>query len=67
MKKTYVLVGVNTAISLLRPGAQYCLSNTQFIEWNDPRPAPSWEEIMDTVKKIKEFEDTIPSMEVEQL
>jgi hypothetical protein len=66
MKKTYVLVGVNTAISLLRPGAHYCLSNTQFIEWNDPRPAPSWDEIMETVKKIKDFEDTIPSMEIEQ-
>lgn len=65
MKKTYVLVGVNTAISLLRPGAKYALYNTDFIEWNDPRPAPSWEEIMETVKKIKDFEDTIPSIEPE--
>lgn len=64
MKKTYVLVGVNTAISLLRPGAKFCLSNTQFIEWDDPRPAPSWDEIMETVKKIKDFEDSIPSMEI---
>lgn len=65
MKKTYSIVGVNTAISLLRPGAQFCLNNTEFIEWNDPRPAPTWEEISETVKKIKEFEDTIPSIELE--
>jgi hypothetical protein len=65
MKKTYVLTGVGTAISLLRPGAQFCLENTNFIEWNDPRPAPTWEEIMETLTKIREFEDTIPSIELE--
>lgn len=63
-RTTYVITGVNTAISLLRPGAQFCLSNKDFIEWNDPRPAPSWEEIMETVKKIKEFEDNIPCIEL---
>ena len=65
MKKTYAITGVNTAISLLRPGALFCLSNTEFVEWNDPRPAPTWEEIMETVAKIKEFEDTIPSIDPE--
>jgi hypothetical protein len=65
MKKTYVLVGVHTAISLLRPEAKYCLYNTEFIEWNDPRPAPTWDEIMETLTKIREFEDTIPSIELE--
>lgn len=65
MKKTYALVGVNTAIFLLRPGAQFCLSNTEFIEWNDSRPAPTWDEIMETVLKIKEFEDTIPSIDLD--
>lgn len=65
MKKIYAITGVNTAISLLRPGAQFCLSNTEFIEWNDPRPAPTWDEIMETVVKIKDFEDTIPSINPE--
>lgn len=65
MKKVYAITGVNTAISLLRPGAQFCLSNTEFIEWNDPRPAPTWDEIMETVSKIKDFEDTIPSINPE--
>jgi hypothetical protein len=65
MRKTYTITGVNTAINLLRPGAKYALHNTNFIEWNDLRPAPTWEEIMETVKKIKEFEDTIPCIEIE--
>jgi hypothetical protein len=64
-RKTYVLTGVGTAISLLRPGAQFCLSNTSFIEWTDPRPAPTWEEIQETLKKIQAFEDTIPCIEPE--
>jgi hypothetical protein len=65
MKKIYVLCGINTAISLLRPNAKYTITNTNFIEWNDPRPAPTWEEIMETLTKIREFEDTIPSIELE--
>lgn len=65
MRKTYVITGINTAISLLRPEAKYCLQNTNFIEWNDPRPAPTWDEIMETLTKIREFEDTIPSIELE--
>lgn len=62
--KTYVLTSINNAISLLRPNANYIISNTNFIEWNDPRPVPSWEDIMDTMKKIKSFEDTIESIEL---
>lgn len=62
--RTYVLTGVNTAISLLRPGAKYMINNTDMIEWNDPRPAPSWEEIVETLKKIKNFEDSIESVEL---
>ena len=41
------LVGVNTALEELRPGAVYELNNRQFINWRDPNglPPPSWEEI----------------------
>jgi len=66
MKKTYVLSGVDTAISLLRPGAKYCICNTEFLEWNDPRPFPSWDEISEVIEKIKKFEDTIQSLELEE-
>lgn len=63
--KTYVLTSINNAISLLRPNANYIISNTNFIEWNDPRPSPTWNEIMETLTKIRKFEDTIPSIELE--
>jgi hypothetical protein len=64
MRKTYTLFCVHNAISLLRPGALYALSNTEFIEWNDPRPAPTWEEIEETLKKLKDFEDSINCIEL---
>lgn len=64
-RKTYVLTGVGTAISLLRPGAEFQLGNSNFVKWDDPRPAPTWEEIEKTLEKIKSFEDTIPCIEIE--
>lgn len=64
-RKTYVLSDVATAISLLRPGAQWRLGNTSFSEWNDPRPAPEWEEILETIKKIQKFEESIECIEPE--
>ena len=62
-KKTYVLCGIDTAISLLRPKAKYCIVNTEIL-WDDPRPAPTWEEITNTLKKIKQFEDSIESIDL---
>lgn len=62
--RTYTITGVHTAINLLRPQAEYALSNTEFIIWNDPRPAPTWEEIQETINKIRDFEDTIESIEL---
>ena len=61
--KTYVLCGLNTAISLLRPNANYRIVNSN-IEWYDPRPTPTWEEITETIRKIKTFEDSIESIEL---
>lgn len=65
-RKTYTLTGVGTAIALLRPGASFRLGNTSFVEWEDPRPAPTWEEIQDTLKKLEEFEKSIPCIELEE-
>jgi len=62
--RTYTITGVHTAINLLRPQAEYALSNTEFIIWNDPRPAPTWEEIQETINKIRDFEDSIESIEL---
>ena len=65
MKRTYTITGVHTAINLLRPQAEYALNNTEFIIWNDPRPAPTWEEIQSTINKIRDFEDSIECIELE--
>lgn len=64
--KIYRLYGVNTAIQLLRPGSKWALQNKTFVEWNDPRPCPTWEEIDDTMKKIKAFEDSINTIWTEE-
>ena len=57
--KTYQLVGIDVAMHLLRPGAKWEITNGFFSRWDDPRPCPSWQEVMDTVEKIKAFEDSI--------
>ena len=62
--RTYTITGVHTAINLLRPQAKYCLSNTEFIIWDDPRPAPTWNQIQETINKIRDFEDSIECIEL---
>lgn len=57
--KIYMLYGIDTAMHLLRPGAKWEISNTMFTRWEDPRPCPTMEEVLDTMEKIKEFEDSI--------
>lgn len=46
-------------MDMLRPGAKWEISNTTFTKWEDPRPCPTWEEVLDTMEKIKAFEDSI--------
>lgn len=58
-KKTYMLYGIDTAMHLLRPGAKWEISNTMFTRWEDPRPCPTMEEVLETMEKIKAFEDSI--------
>ena len=57
--KHYQLYGIDTAMHLLRPGAKWEISNTMFTRWEDPRPCPSMEEVLETMEKIKAFEDSI--------
>lgn len=58
--KTYQLLGINTAIHLLRPGAKWeWTGGVGFTVWDDPRPKPSVEEVMETIDKIKAFEESI--------
>ena len=58
-QKIYLMYGIDTAMHLLRPGAKWEISNTMITRWEDPRPCPTWEELMDTMEKIKAFEDSI--------
>lgn len=57
--KQYMLFGINTAMHLLRPGARWEISNRKFTRWEDPRPCPTWQEVQDTMEKIKAFENSI--------
>jgi len=58
--KAYQLVGINVAMHLLRPGAKWeWTGGVGFTRWEDPRPKPSQEEVMETIKKIKDFEKSI--------
>jgi hypothetical protein len=57
--KIYRLYGIDMAMHLLRPGAKWEISNSHFTRWEDSRPCPTWQEVMDTMEKIKTFEDSI--------
>jgi hypothetical protein len=54
-----MLFGIDTAMHLLRPGAKWEISNREFTRWDDPRPRPTWQEVQDTMEKIRQFEDSI--------
>ncbi len=56
------MVGIDTAMELLRPGAKWEISNTMFTRWEDPRPCPTIEEVFATIDKIREFEDSIQTV-----
>ena len=57
--KIYRLMGIDTAMYLLRPGAKWEISNNVFTRWEDPRPCPTIEEVYETIDKIRAFEDSI--------
>ena len=64
--KIRMLYGIDTAMHLLRPGAKWEISNTTFTRWEDPRPCPTMEEVMETMEKIKAFEDSIDTIYTEE-
>lgn len=59
MEKIYQLYGIDTAIHLLRPGASWEISNGNFSRWNDSRTCPTMEEVLKTMEKLKQLEDSI--------
>ncbi len=55
-------MGIDTAMQMLRPGAKWEISNGVFTRWEDSRPCPSIEEVYWVMDKIKEFEESIPTI-----
>jgi hypothetical protein len=64
--KVYRLMGIDTAMHLLRPGAAWEISNNQFTRWEDERPCPTIEEVYETIDKVKAFEDSINTIFTEK-
>jgi hypothetical protein len=60
--KIYRFYGIDVAMQMLRPGAKWEISNGVFTRWEDPRPCPSIEEVYWVMDRIKEFEDSIPTI-----
>ena len=61
--KAYQIMGIDTAVHLLRPGARWAWTGgLGFTRWDDPRPKPSVEEVMETIEKIKAFEESIDTI-----
>jgi hypothetical protein len=57
--KIYRFYGIEVAMHLLRPNAKWEISNTEFTRWDDPRPCPTWEEVLEVMDKIQKLEDSI--------
>jgi len=62
MTKIYRILGIDMAMEMLRPGAKWEISNRDITRWDDPRPCPTWQEIDETMMKIKLFEDSIETI-----
>jgi len=57
--RIYQLYGLSSAMHLLRPGAKWEISNGTFTRWDDERHPPSWDEIVETMNKLKALEDSV--------
>ena len=60
--KLYRMYGIEVAMQLLRPDATWEISDKGFTRWDDPRPCPSMEEVYWVMDKIREFENSIPTV-----
>lgn len=65
MKKLYEWVSFDSAINLLRPRAKWRIDHGKF-DWQDPRPCPTMEQIEDVLNKIKDFEESIDYILLEE-
>ena len=57
------MVGIDSAMHFLRPGAKWeWTGGVGFTRWDDPRPKPSVDEVMETIEKIRAFEESIDTV-----
>lgn len=57
------MVGIDSAMHFLRPGAKWeWTGGVGFTRWEDPRPKPSVDEVMETIEKIRAFEESIDTI-----
>lgn len=58
--KSYMILGIDTAVNVLRPGENWdWTGGVGFTRWDDSRPKPSKKEVEETIEKIKVVEDSI--------
>lgn len=62
MNKIYRFYGIDVAMQMLRPNAKWEIYNNVITRWDDPRPCPSMDEVYWVMEKIKEFEESIPTI-----
>ena len=61
--KYFQMVGIDSAMHFLRPGAKWeWTGGVGFTRWEDPRPKPSVDEVMETIEKIRAFEESIDTI-----
>lgn len=63
--KKYRLSGLHVTMNLLRPNAVWQSDGRCITIWDDPRPCPTWQEIIETTEKIKNLEDSINTIWLE--
>jgi hypothetical protein len=60
--KIYKLYGINVAVEMLRPGAEWEFDGQKFTKWNDERPCPTPQDVYDVMEKIMAFENSIDTI-----
>jgi hypothetical protein len=53
----YRFAAIDVVMQILRPNATFELYGDRIARWDDPRPQPTREEILEMLEAIKKFED----------
>jgi hypothetical protein len=53
----YRFAAIDVVMQILRPNATFELYGDRIVRWDDPRPQPTREEILEMLEAIRKFED----------